>query len=108
MPRWVLWHVLQHASPASITQDMGNSHLAMGQKLKKAFYMRESIRQYNTALAEPFDNPSLRSILHSNRAQAESLLGNWGNALRDATTALRFDPDNLKVVFTVIRALLLE
>lgn len=77
---------------------MGNSHLAMGQKLKKAFYMREAIRQYNTALAEPFENATLRAVLHSNRAQAESLLGNWGNALRDATAALRFDPDNLKVL----------
>lgn len=69
----------------------------MGQKLKKAFYMREAIRQYNTALAEPFENDTLRAILHSNRAQAESLLGNWGNALRDATAALRFDPGNVKV-----------
>lgn len=76
---------------------MGNSHLAMGQKLKKRFYIKEAIRQYNLALAEPFEDPVLRAVLHSNRAQAESLIGNWGNALRDATTALRFDPTNVKV-----------
>ena len=42
--------------------------------------------------------PELLSILHSNRAHAHSVLGNWRNALQDSQEAVQLDPGNLKVL----------
>ena len=46
------------------------------------------------------DPPSIRallSVLHSNRAQANLVLGNHGRMLEDAQAAVRLDAGNVKV-----------
>ncbi len=51
--------------------------------------------------------PELLSVLHSNRAHAHSVLGNWRNTLQDSQKAVQLNPANLKVCTTFSRETLL-
>ena len=79
-------------------QGQGNDALKRGVQLKKRFYLREAVDLYTKGLDMGATLPELLSILHSNRAHAHSVLGNWRNALQDSQEAVQLDPGNLKVL----------
>ena len=78
-------------------QGQGNDALKRGVQLKKRFYLREAVDLYTKGLDMGATLPELLSILHSNRAHAHSVLGNWRNALQDSQKAVQLDSGNLKV-----------
>ena len=78
-------------------QGQGNDALKRGVQLKKRFYLREAVDLYTKGLDMGATLPELLSILHSNRAHAHSVLGNWRNALQDSQEAVQLDSGNLKV-----------
>ena len=78
-------------------QGQGNDALKRGVQLKKRFYLREAVDLNTKGLEMGATLPELLSILHSNRAHAHSVLGNWRNALQDSREAAQLDPGNLKV-----------
>lgn len=65
--------------------------------MKKKFYLREAVDLYTKGLDMGATLPELLSILHSNRAHAHSVLGNWRNTLQDSQKAVQLNPANLKV-----------
>ena len=66
-------------------------------QLKKKFYLREAVTLYTKGLDMGATLPELLSVLHSNRAQAHAVLGNWRSALQNSQKALQLDAANLKV-----------
>ena len=78
-------------------QGQGNDALKRGMQLKKKFYLREAVGLYTKGLDMGCALPQLLSMLHSNRAQAHIMLGNWRNALQDSQRAVQLDAHNLKV-----------
>lgn len=71
---------------------------------KNKIYIRMAVQHYTLALQEPIQNMSLRSILHSNRAQAALFLGNFRQALMDSEESVRLNPGNEKGWFRAARS----
>ena len=67
-------------------------------------YIRKAVQHYTLALQEPIQNISMKSILHSNRAQAELNLGNFRKALIDSEESIRLNPGNEKGWFRAARS----
>ena len=59
-------------------------------------YVRKAVQQYTLALMEKAEDPSLNSVLHSNRAHAALLLGNFRKALEDGQMSVQLNPSNVK------------
>ena len=78
-------------------QGQGNDALKRGMQMRKKFYLREALDLYTKGLDMGSALPQLLSALHSNRAQAHIMLGNWRNALQDSQRAIQLDAHNLKV-----------
>ena len=78
-------------------QGQGNDALKRGMQLKKKFYLREAVDLYTKGLDMRATLPQLLSVLHSNRAHAHTVLGNWRNALQDSQKAVQLDAANVKV-----------
>lgn len=72
--------------------------LKRGVQARNKFYLQESVRIYGEAIALlAHDDRDLRSILLSNRAQAQLKLANDRRALEDAVEALSLSGSNSKV-----------
>lgn len=67
-------------------------------------YVRKAVQQYTLALMEKVDDPSLNSVLHSNRAHAALLLGNFRKALEDAQLSVELNPANVKGWFRAAKS----
>jgi hypothetical protein len=67
-------------------------------------YVRKAVQQYTLALMEKVDDPSLNSVLHSNRAHAALLLGNSRKALEDAQMSVELNPANVKGWFRAAKS----
>jgi hypothetical protein len=87
-------------------KEQGNRAMKTGLKQRKKFYLRQAIEQYSEGLALEFEDPPLRAILYSNRAQVNLLLGNNRNAMLDGHDAIRIDPTNLKAYFRAAKGAL--
>ncbi|KAF5838388.1 hypothetical protein DUNSADRAFT_2924 [Dunaliella salina] len=84
----------------------GNKKLQMGLKVRNKVLLREAVDCYTKGLAEKGNDPVLNSILLSNRAHAESLLGNWRKTLQDSIDATKLEAKNTKAYFRAARAAL--
>jgi hypothetical protein len=78
-------------------QNQGNDALKTGLRQKKKFYLRQAIEQYDKGLEQRCADAALNSILCSNRAHVNLLLGNFRNAYQDGLAALRHNDQNIKV-----------
>lgn len=78
-------------------QNLGNDALKAGLRNKKKFYLRQAIEQYDKGLQVQCADAALNSILCSNRAHVNLLLGNFRNAYQDGLAALRHNDGNVKV-----------
>lgn len=67
-------------------------------------YVRKAVQQYTLALIEVFEDSKLRAVIHSNRAHAALLLGNFGKALEDAKRCVQLDPNSVKGFFRAAKA----
>jgi len=83
-------------------QEAGNRSLKQGVTIHKKLMIREAVKQYGEGLAfleaagDVEGAAATRCALHSNRAHASGLLGNWRNALNDALAALKANPAHIK------------
>ena len=84
------------ASHHCMVQDQGNNALKVGLRHKKKFYLRQAIEQYTQGLQVACPDAVLNSVLCSNRAHVNLLLGNFRNAYMDGLAALKHNPDNVK------------
>lgn len=83
--------------PAPRKQNQGNEALKTGLRAKKKFYLRQAIEQYGKGLELQCADAPLNSVLCSNRAHVNLLLGNFRNAYQDGLAALRHNDQNIKV-----------
>lgn len=67
-------------------------------------YVRKAVQQYTLALMEKVEDLSLNSVVHSNRAHAALLLGNFRKALEDAQVSVKLDPANVKAWFRAAKS----
>jgi tetratricopeptide (TPR) repeat protein len=87
-------------------KDQGNRALKTGLEQRKKFFLRQAIEQYTEGLTLQCADAKLHSLLFSNRAHVNLLLGNFGNALLDAKDAVRFDPVNIKAHYRAAKSAL--
>ncbi|KAL4450020.1 hypothetical protein ABPG77_010689 [Micractinium sp. CCAP 211/92] len=80
-------------------KNMGNDALKAGLRHKKKFYLRQAIEQYGKGLEVMCEDAALNSILCSNRAHVNLLLGNFRNAYQDGLAALRHNDQNIKAFY---------
>lgn len=86
-------------------KDYGNRALQTGLQHRKKYYLRQAIEQYTQGVnVEGADDSGLKSILYSNRAHVNLLLGNYRNALLDAKDALLYDERNVKAFYRAAKA----
>ena len=88
-------------------KDQGNRALKTGLKQRKKFFLRQAIEQYTEGINLQCSDAKLQSILLSNRAHVNLLLGNFRAALMDGQDAIRFDPGNAKGYYRAAKAALL-
>lgn len=74
-------------------QEKGNQYVKMGKK-----HYADAIDCYTRAIDQKVLSDSEHSILFSNRAHVNLLLGNYRRALMDAEEAIKLFPENVKVV----------
>lgn len=67
-------HTCSHLAPPSLQRN-GNGKLSLGVKSKNKAYVRESLKLYTDGINEKCSDDKLNSVLFSNRAHVESLLG---------------------------------
>lgn len=94
--------ILEESTPeerALNFKDMGNRALKTGLQQKKKFYIHQAVEQYTEGINLSSADFDLNSILYSNRAQANLLLGNNRNAMADGKDAIRYDANNIKGYF---------
>lgn len=92
-------------------KSQGNSKLklALSDKADQAArrtLLREAVKAYDDALAINAPSGKLNAVLHSNRAHAHLLLGNWRKALEDALASHKLDRTNVKAPFRGAKAAL--
>lgn len=75
------------------SQDKGNEYVKMGKK-----HYSDAIDCYTRAINQKALGDSEHSVLYSNRAHVNLLLGNYRRALQDAEDASKLSPTNFKVV----------
>ena len=66
-------------------------------QLRKKYFIQEAVTNYTQGLAVSPGDLGLRSLLHSNRAQAHLKLGNNRKALEDGLAAIKLDGTAVKV-----------
>ena len=83
--------------------------MQQGRKVKRKHLIESAVAKYSEGLsilasAAGKPDPALLCALCSNRALAESLLGNWRNSLDSALWAIRADSTHLKSYYRAARA----
>ncbi|KAI7844146.1 hypothetical protein COHA_002281 [Chlorella ohadii] len=86
--------------------NQGNSALKTGLQAKKKFYLRQAIEQYDKGLEVGCGDAALNSVLCSNRAHVQLLLGNFRNAYQDGLAALRHNEQNIKAYYRAAKGAL--
>ncbi|CAH8336661.1 unnamed protein product [Eruca vesicaria subsp. sativa] len=80
-------------------KEQGNECVKKGKK-----HYSEAVENYTKAIDQRALSDSETSILFSNRAHVNLLLGNYRRALTDAEEALKLGPDNVKAVYRAAKA----
>jgi tetratricopeptide (TPR) repeat protein len=83
-------------------KEKGNEYVKMGKK-----HYSDAIECYTRAINQDALSDSDNSIVYSNRAHVNLLLGNYRRALTDAQEAIKLCPTNVKVVLYLLLLLLL-
>eukprot|EP00036_Acanthoecidae_sp_10tr_P010671 CAMPEP_0182917798 /NCGR_PEP_ID=MMETSP0105_2-20130417/1713_1 /TAXON_ID=81532 ORGANISM="Acanthoeca-like sp., Strain 10tr" /NCGR_SAMPLE_ID=MMETSP0105_2 /ASSEMBLY_ACC=CAM_ASM_000205 /LENGTH=418 /DNA_ID=CAMNT_0025054817 /DNA_START=83 /DNA_END=1339 /DNA_ORIENTATION=- len=89
-------------SRAESHKDHGNSLLAEAKKMKgvskkvKTAEFKKVLQAYDAALAEECKDAKLTSVIHSNKAAVNLLLGNRRTAINDCKAAIELNPENVK------------
>lgn len=78
-------------------QEKGNEYVKMGKK-----HYSDAIDCYTRAVNQNALSDAEQSILYSNRAHVNLLLGNNRRALQDAEDAIKLNPSNVKVCFLIL------
>jgi tetratricopeptide (TPR) repeat protein len=76
----------------NLFQEKGNQYVKMGKK-----HYSDAIDCYTRAIDQKASSDSETSILFSNRAHVNLLLGNFRRALNDANDSIKLSPSNIKV-----------
>ncbi|GER44520.1 tetratricopeptide repeat-containing family protein [Striga asiatica] len=79
--------------------EKGNEYVKKGKK-----HYSDAIDCYTRAINQKAESDSDNSILYSNRAHVNLLLGNYRRALQDAEDALQLCPTNLKAIYRAVKA----
>ncbi|XP_075519350.1 uncharacterized protein LOC142553180 isoform X1 [Primulina tabacum] len=86
-------------SAAIELKDKGNECVKMGKK-----HYSDAIDCYTRAINQKALGDSEHSILYSNRAHVNLLLGNYRRALQDAEEACKLSPTNVKALYRAAKA----
>ncbi|KZV21759.1 tetratricopeptide repeat protein 4 [Dorcoceras hygrometricum] len=86
-------------SAAIELKDKGNEYVKMGKK-----HYSDAIDCYTRAINQKALGDSEHSILYSNRAHVNLLLGNYRRALQDAEEAIKLSPRNVKALYRAAKA----
>ncbi|MED6172211.1 hypothetical protein PIB30_047935 [Stylosanthes scabra] len=86
-------------SAAIELKEKGNAFVKKGKK-----HYSEAIDCYTRAINQKALNDSESSLLFSNRAHVNLLLGNHRRALSDAQQALNLSPSNIKAIYRAVKA----
>lgn len=76
----------------NLFQEKGNQYVKMGKK-----HYSDAIDCYTRAIDQKALTDSETSVLFSNRAHVNLLLGNFRRALNDANDSIKLSPSNIKV-----------
>ncbi|GLT54000.1 hypothetical protein SLA2020_272340 [Shorea laevis] len=86
-------------SAALELKEKGNQYVKMGKK-----HYADAIDCYTRAIDQNVLSDSENSILFSNRAHVNLLLGNYRRALMDAEEAIKLFPENVKALYRAAKA----
>ncbi|KAJ0512491.1 putative tetratricopeptide-like helical domain superfamily, cns1/TTC4, wheel [Helianthus annuus] len=86
-------------SAAIELKEEGNKYVKMGKK-----HYQQAINCYTRAINQKALSDTETSILHSNRAHVNLLLGNYGRALSDSEEAIKLSPTNIKAYYRAAKA----
>ncbi|XP_075517133.1 uncharacterized protein LOC142551659 [Primulina tabacum] len=86
-------------SAAIELKDKGNEYVKTGKK-----HYSDAINCYTRAINQKALGDSEHSILYSNRAHVNLLLGNYRRALQDAEEASKLGPTNVKALYRAAKA----
>ncbi|KAE8692157.1 hypothetical protein F3Y22_tig00110858pilonHSYRG00140 [Hibiscus syriacus] len=88
-------------STALELKENGNELVKKGQK-----HYQEAIDCYTRAINQKALNDQYTSVLYSNRAHVNLLLGNYRRALADSQDAIKLSPANIKAYYRAVKACL--
>nr|XP_023882236.1 tetratricopeptide repeat protein 4 homolog [Quercus suber]POF27265.1 tetratricopeptide repeat protein 4 like [Quercus suber] len=91
---------LKHSTALELKEN-GNQYVKMGKK-----HYSDAIDCYTRAINQKVLSDSEQSILFSNRAHVNLLLGNYRCALMDAEEAIKLCPTNVKALYRAAKACL--
>lgn len=91
-------NALKHSTAIEF-KDKGNEYVKMGKK-----HYSDAIDCYTTAINQKALNDSENSIIFSNRAHVNLLLGNYKRALLDAEESIKLSPTNVKALYRAVKA----
>ncbi|CAA0831770.1 Tetratricopeptide repeat (TPR)-like superfamily protein [Striga hermonthica] len=80
-------------------KEKGNEYVKKGKK-----HYSDAIDCYTRAINQKAESDSDNSILYSNRAHVNLLLGNYRRALQDAEEAMQLCPTNVKAIYRAAKA----
>lgn len=86
-------------SSALELKEKGNQYVKMGKK-----HYSDAIDCYTRAIDQKALTDSETSILFSNRAHVNLLLGNFRRALNDANDSIKLSPSNIKAIYRAAKA----
>ncbi|KAL6584316.1 hypothetical protein OROMI_003605 [Orobanche minor] len=86
-------------SAAVELKEKGNEYVRKGRK-----HYSDAVDCYTRAINQMSLSDSENSILYSNRAHVNLLLGNYRRALQDAEEAIRLCPTNVKALYRAVKA----
>ncbi|KAH8517543.1 hypothetical protein H0E87_005462 [Populus deltoides] len=89
---------LKHSTALEL-KEKGNEYVKMGKK-----HYSDAIECYTRAINQEALSDSDNSIVYSNRAHVNLLLGNYRRALTDAQEAIKLCPTNVKAMYRAAKA----
>ncbi|KAG8379480.1 hypothetical protein BUALT_Bualt07G0092900 [Buddleja alternifolia] len=89
---------IKHSAAIEL-KDKGNEYVKKGKK-----HYSDAIDCYTRAINQKALNDSESSLLYSNRAHVNLLLGNYRRALQDAEEAVKLSPTNVKALYRAVKA----
>ncbi|PWA82531.1 Tetratricopeptide-like helical [Artemisia annua] len=89
---------LKEATAIELKEE-GNNFVKMGKK-----HYSEAINCYTRAINQKALSDAETSLLYSNRAHVNLLLGNYGRAISDSEEAIKLSPTNVKAFYRAAKA----